>query len=60
MTNDMHREAFERWISYEGKWGQSLGRAMDGSYIYMQTHTSWSVWQAAMRYRDELEKERQS
>lgn len=54
MTDDKHREAFEKWIL---SLGQSVDRFFDGSdvYSYPTVDMKWSAWQAAMRYRDEKE-----
>ncbi len=55
MTNDMHREAFDLWfyfLSYNNPHDLPDARDIEGNWRY--------AWNAAMRYRDELEKERQS
>jgi hypothetical protein len=43
------REAFEAWITDDGKWLKAAERSPDGSYKFMGTHTSWTVWQAATK-----------
>jgi hypothetical protein len=51
---DMHREGFEREMA---KKGYSVAMNMDGDYVWFVTANAWPVWQAALRYRDEQEKQ---
>lgn len=59
MKNDMHREAFDFWfwslmsqpglLSYNNAHNLPDAKDLEGNWRY--------GWQAAMRYRDELEKD---
>jgi len=41
------REAFERWVTDDGKWPQAALRTVGGGYSRMIAHTQWTAWRAA-------------
>jgi hypothetical protein len=53
---DMHREAFEREARDFGMSTKSNG-TNNPVYSESRTALAWCFWQAAMRYRDEQEKQ---
>ena len=53
MTTQDHREAFEKWALTAGL---RIRRHDIRDYWYSETMGAYSVWNAAMRHRDELEK----
>lgn len=52
---DMHREGFESWAKAE-EFDIERTPIID-QYRYFPVQARWEVWQAAMRYRDEQEKQ---
>jgi hypothetical protein len=53
---DMHREAFEKWFDVEH--AEHTQQTPGGrGYVQLLKGRAWRVWQAAMRYRDEQEKQ---
>ena len=62
---DMHREDFEEWVQTTASWRACMQRGKpmhlqqnaDGSYNHSRVNDRWFVWQAALRYRDEQEKQ---
>jgi hypothetical protein len=50
---DMHREGFEKFVRQRG--GSCMKR--DGEYVESMTRLWLECWLAAMRYRDEQEKQ---
>lgn len=40
------REAFEKWMSQDGKWPKAVERH-NGTYVLMQTEFAWEAWRAA-------------
>ena len=50
---DMHREAFEWWISEEGEYPERLQLDYMGAYASYSTYAQWQVWCAAIRYMTE-------
>lgn len=59
MTDDKSREAFEMWLETEQRFsraGISNLRNANG-YEMGEMQISWEGWQAALRYRDEQEKQ---
>lgn len=58
MTDDMRREAFERWARANGgsiKICTDRGSYLRGSYEHIATHEQWVGWQAAIRHMREQE-----
>jgi hypothetical protein len=52
----MHREAFEKWFDVEH--AEHTQQTPGGrGYVQLLKGRAWRVWQAAMRYRDEQEKQ---
>ena len=47
------REAFERWMTQDGRWPKSVERH-NGSYVLMQTASAWEAWRAAWLECDHL------
>lgn len=45
-TDEQEREAFECFMSDDGKFPQSIERDANGNYVLMQAASSWHVWQA--------------
>jgi hypothetical protein len=41
----MERDAFEKWLSEDGKWPKAIERDGD-SYKLIQANSSWIAWQA--------------
>ncbi len=44
---DAVREAFERWMSEDGKWPDAVAHRY-GHYVLAQTESAWKAWQAAI------------
>jgi hypothetical protein len=40
------REAFEKWMSQDGKWPKAVERS-NGSYVLLATAAAWEAWRAA-------------
>jgi hypothetical protein len=63
-SGDGEREAFEKWYSVEyalpgnPPLDMTYDIRSDGSYGVPQRNTAWIAWQAALRYRDELDANR--
>lgn len=51
---EKYREAFEKWAH---QISVSTDKDDARAYFYADTEDMWSAWCAAMRYRDELEKD---
>lgn len=58
---DMHREGFEKWVSGQAWFKATLGLCRrdieDSEYPDPCINSRWQGWQAALRYRDEQEKQ---
>ncbi|MBL8469682.1 hypothetical protein [Methyloversatilis discipulorum] len=46
----MSREAFEAWMSDDGKNPRAVERGADGSYLLLTAGPYWNVWQAALAW----------
>ena len=44
---DASREAFEAWLSDDGKWPAAVERDRHGNYRLAQAANAWPIWQAA-------------
>lgn len=57
MTSKQEREAFEKWVSLDGRWPQAIERDSTGvTYKYLGAQKDWTAWQA----RAAIEAERQA
>lgn len=59
MTDDKHREAFERWARKHfldlHPWNEPARGALPNDYRKIETDMAWSGWQAAIRHMREQE-----
>jgi hypothetical protein len=40
------REAFEKWMTDDGKWPRAIEQR-NGAYVLMQTAAAWEAWRMA-------------
>lgn len=59
-TDEQEREAFDKFMSDDGKFPQAIERDASGNYMLIQAASSWHVWKAraAIQSQDREDAER--
>ena len=48
------REAFENWMTNDGKFPRAVEKDANGQYVLMQTASAWNVWVAACEWHSSI------
>ena len=48
------REAFENWMTNDGKFPRAVDKDANGQYVLMQTASAWNVWVAACEWHSSI------